>query len=97
MICMLEIENKIRGYVSGMEPSLGGNRTRLLQGLEPAGGGGGEKGGNPAEAKNGAWGGCNILSKIYQASHGQLVLRLVAFYVPSLVPALLVMDSAWDC
>lgn len=39
MICMLEIENKIRGYVSGMEPSLGGNRTRLLQGLEPAGGG----------------------------------------------------------
>lgn len=38
MICMLEIENKIRGYVSGMEPSLGGNRTRLLQGLEPAGG-----------------------------------------------------------
>lgn len=34
---MLEIENKIRGYVSGMEPSLGGgSRTRLLQGLEPA-------------------------------------------------------------
>lgn len=37
MNCMLEIENKIRGYVSGMELSRGGgagNRTRLLQGLE---------------------------------------------------------------
>lgn len=96
MNCMLEIENKIRGYVSGMEPSLGGGQSKVTSRFGACWGGG-EKGGNPAEAKNGGWGGCNILSKIYQASPGHPVIRLVAFSVPSLVPAQLVLDGAWDC
>lgn len=29
MNCMLEIENKIRGYVSGMELSLGGEQNKV--------------------------------------------------------------------
>lgn len=55
MNCMLEIENKIRGYVSGMEPSLGGEQNKVTSRFG-AWLGDGEKGGNPTVAKNGAWG-----------------------------------------
>lgn len=48
---MLEIENKIRGYVSGMEPSLGGGEQNKVTSRFGACLGGGEKAGNPAGLK----------------------------------------------